>query len=381
MSAYEWILNILKYAGLVLAAASSIWSATNVESREAGGVRKLTRAGKVAIGLTLLGLLISVASNLLQDQLNAENAQSAAAKELARMNRIIISGQPLTQLHLSWTFHEVKEPLLAFLKTADGTMREDWQQAFFNVPMSSDDVAVMNSQYELFPFLNFLAHDSLDQPKTANVLAMIALDDGLNAVLPFGSLETAIAPPPDAAVKPAPEGAAGPVGVVDWEYVQRFILSGSFEGANTPILAITHDADVDISWNLDPVMFSRAIDRRERSVGVPAGLPFELKIVLFYDIAELPFHMANLVGSSRLFSWGDLWNEQAKAVPRTPGLFSASSIEFVPNGLTDEAVRYALKRVSQNPVLDHSRQPCRCKSLLLLFERCEAGKSCPASPT
>jgi hypothetical protein len=92
----SWLI-MLKYAGLALAAASSIWVTVNVlTTTTANGQKELTPAGFVAIGLTILGLVTSIISDDLQRRRTAQISRQQVSAEAKRTNSIIIAGQPLT---------------------------------------------------------------------------------------------------------------------------------------------------------------------------------------------------------------------------------------------------------------------------------------------
>ena len=71
-------LPVLKYAGLVLAAVSSIWGLTHELSvKDNEGKRHLTKAGRTAIGLTVFSLMISLNTAVLENLLKARAADRA----------------------------------------------------------------------------------------------------------------------------------------------------------------------------------------------------------------------------------------------------------------------------------------------------------------
>lgn len=89
MGAGDWLNTLataLTYGGLILGGVSSVWAATH-ELREEGpgGAKRLTRPGRVALALTLVGFLVSLSSNAVGDQLkaNAEARQREADAKAA----------------------------------------------------------------------------------------------------------------------------------------------------------------------------------------------------------------------------------------------------------------------------------------------------------
>src|SRR5262249_18377308 len=105
------LLTLLKYAGLVIAAASAIWGTTSEMTTVYEGRKRLTHAGYIAICFTVFGLLISVVSNILEDTQKVYDQNATLLAEVKRTNRIIMSSQPLTSLGLFWDINITNLPL------------------------------------------------------------------------------------------------------------------------------------------------------------------------------------------------------------------------------------------------------------------------------
>src|ERR1700732_785583 len=95
----SWLI-ILKYSGLTLAASSTVWATVNVQTiTTPEGRKRITSAAIVAIGLTVLGLLISIVSEDLQRRHAAEvskepNAErSQVADSTSRSAARVITGR------------------------------------------------------------------------------------------------------------------------------------------------------------------------------------------------------------------------------------------------------------------------------------------------
>ena len=121
------MLTFLKYAGLVLAALSTVWGTTRELSVKTDTGKTLTRPGYVAVGITVLGLLISVISNVLSDQEARKRREGEIAAEVRRTQRIILASQPLTSLDLEWSFSELRPSVRTQLTNAEARELE-WQQ-------------------------------------------------------------------------------------------------------------------------------------------------------------------------------------------------------------------------------------------------------------
>ena len=118
---------------------------------------------------------------------DAEVSKRQIAEEAQRTNAIIIAGQPLTSLNLTWTFQGIDAGLALGLKTGrDAALRfiEDQQ----GERDGQQNGAVFREE-QLYPYLAGLARHfakGTSTPSSADVVALLALDDDENTVLPFG---------------------------------------------------------------------------------------------------------------------------------------------------------------------------------------------------
>jgi len=131
----ELLLSFFTYAGPVVATVSFIWAATHTISREVDGRKTLTPAGRVAVGLAIGGLVITLASSYLQNAVDRKRATASAEAETKRVEAekqhlkvLALSGQPLTRLSLTWRFEGVSASMGAAMKAgreeADDAYRE-----------------------------------------------------------------------------------------------------------------------------------------------------------------------------------------------------------------------------------------------------------------
>lgn len=190
------MLTFLKYAGLIIAAASSIWGTTTNLTEERDGNKRLTRAGYAAIAFMLLGLFISIGSNVLEDRQKSTERDEALKAEIRRTNRIIVSGQPLTSLDLRWEFQGVNNPLQEVMKRA-GEQVASFYDNVQGRDVSGQEANEINRTEELYPFLlnlskQFAPDGAGSQEPNPNILVLIALDEAQNSVLPFGRLDPSI---------------------------------------------------------------------------------------------------------------------------------------------------------------------------------------------
>ena len=164
-----WLM-VLKYAGLCLAAGSSIWGTINeLTNKGPDGSRRLTKAGQIAISLTVVGLVISLVSEDVQRRRDNEAHAAQVAAEAKRTNEIIVSGQQLTSLKLHWQFASRNAELEQ--KMADGVNAaqensDNEQGGVPEVPFDVEDYQVL-----LLPLISFVANPGEafkkeDQPKS-----------------------------------------------------------------------------------------------------------------------------------------------------------------------------------------------------------------------
>lgn len=201
-------LLVLKYAGLCLAAGSSIWGTVNeLVDKVPDGTRRLTKAGLVAISFTVLGLIISLVSEDLQRRENDASHLAQVAAEAKRTNEIIVSGQLLTSLKLHWQFAS-KNPQLeqAMADGSNGVTRNsyDEQGGVPEVPFDVEDY-----QQLLMPLISFVANPAgapkpNDQGgskkeeskpsstkkanKQGSTVVLMAMDASANTILSFGTI-------------------------------------------------------------------------------------------------------------------------------------------------------------------------------------------------
>jgi hypothetical protein len=317
-------LTVLKYLGLALAAGSSIWGTVNELTVTVDGRKKLTRAGRVSIALTILGLVISVTSEDIQRRIVA--AQAAA--EAQRTNDIVMGGQPLTGLTLSWTFGGLDKDLLDVLKKGDAEANKYLYHAQGNRDAQQNGALYRVDQ--LYPFLLALSRKLVnetsiepakdtdaappkskanqkerikatqEQPTTPeqdpSVLMLLPLDDDQNAVLSFGFLAKLPTEAQGKEKTPPPSKIPPSIENTDYSYFGNTSLS------NWPRLDQKADA-VTIAWHLDPTTFASSISKQNQAIGPTAKLPEVLHIALIFDIDTLPFTNGNLAAPEDQTFW------------------------------------------------------------------------------
>jgi hypothetical protein len=360
-------LSFLKYFGLGLAAVSSIWGAINDLTTTRGGRRKLTRAGVASIAMTLIGLVTSIVSEDLQRRHEARAQKEQVAAEAKRTNDIIIAGQPLRSLEVTWKLGGFDNALADLLDKGNKKALHIIEYEMQGERSAEQNNAVFREQV-LYPFLVWLSRRFADKAVEGNakdksedkerakdrdgsIVVLFALDDDQGAVLPFGYLE-----------KLKPWGWHGDVekqkeadSVPSLEVGSHAELGNSdleswpaFKGRGT---------EATISWRLDPQTFFRAVNKQNEHVAPTAKLPDSLRIAVLFDIGHLPFEIGNfaLAQDRNFWKFPDYHDSQnsyfrGKIDPITPAF--TSSVKLVPNNSALVSYHYALDRVYETLFLD-----------------------------
>jgi len=364
-----WLV-LVKYLGLGLAAGSSIWATLNVLTvTTPGGHRKLTAAGYVAIGFTVLGLVISIVSDDLQRRSAAASQRAQIEAESKRTNEIIIAGQRITSLNVTWKIRGLDDELSKKVKqTGD-------EASVFISEQQGHRSAEQNSYvyriYQLYPFLADFSHRFVKPGKNAdqnrNALVLIALDDDYGAVLPFGFLLSDDIRRPLANDKKAPLPETIEIATDDEDSHPKIL--------NWPHLSLDGGKDVVLQWRLDPATFANAIQRQNQFIVPMAKLPNTLRLAVLFDIGDLPFAAGNLSLPRDQNFWNypdykDHKNTEFRGrVDYVTKSFS-SSIQLVPNSSSFVSYNYDLKQVYETLFRDsYGEADRRIRCIVFQFSR------------
>jgi hypothetical protein len=346
----SWLI-ILKYLGLGLAAGSSVWATINVLTvTSPNGRKKLTVAGVISITLTILGLVISVVSEDVQRRQAADSQAARVAAEAKRTNDIIIAGQPLTSLTLTWKFHGLDADLEQQLKDGNDsatTFIEDQQGE-----RDDQQNGAVFRENVLYPFLVALCRRFTNDPTTnddANVAVLLALDDDQNSVLPFGFLDSEKpwgGDPGEASKQPSPPSLE--IGSHD-QY-------GNGDLNNWPNLYVD-GRTATITWRLDPSTFAKSLNRQNQFIVPTAKAPGVLRIAIIFDIKELPFAAGNFALAEDQNFWNfpdypDTQNENFRGKVALITKDFASSVQLVPNNSSLINYNYSLSQVYETLFTD-----------------------------
>lgn len=386
----------LKYFGLMVGTASAVWGALlDLKEEGLGGKKRLTRAGKLSIGITIVSLVVSLTSAALGDRLAREADRTAAKKrqdesfeqfrrhqelisgqlqeldkaeklrseqreqfdkltqrEAKRTTDIIIAGQPLTSLTVTWAIRGLDAELVQMLKNGDenamnfikgeqGERGDEQNRAVFR-------------EEQLYPFLVALArHFTKDTAKdpNPNVVVLLALDDDHNSVLPFGFFDQTN-PWLRRTASTASEYTVPP-GVE----IGGHSAFGNGKLPNWPWLQV-HDTNVVITWTLDPLTFSTALNRQNNFIVPTAKCPSVLRIAILFDIKEEPpfvggnFAIAEDQDFWRFPDYPDTQNANSRGQLALITNKFSSSVRLIPNNSSLVTYNYGLNQVYESLFLD-----------------------------
>jgi hypothetical protein len=342
-------LTILKYLGLLLAAASSVWGTVKELTVQRDGNKRLTRAGFLAIGLTLVGLILSIVSEDLQRRKAMKDSVDQVTAEAKRTNAIIIAGQPLSSLRFTWILRGLDPVLLAQLKAGEKSAT-DFIADQQGERDSQQNSAVVRDR-ALYPFLIGFAREFTNdrsQMRSSNVIAIMALDDNQNTVLPFGQMSDSS--PWGKEDKKSRDPAPRSVEIGDHDDLGNEDLQAWPE-------IHYDDTTATVSWTLDPLTFASVINRQNRFIVPTANLPRILRVAILFDVKELPFNSRSfaLPTDPDFWSYPDYYDQQnenfrGRLKPITKDF--ASSIQLVPNSSTLIVYNYEFNQVYETLFLD-----------------------------
>ncbi|MER9121301.1 hypothetical protein NKH93_32950 [Mesorhizobium sp. M0954] len=364
-----WLL-LLKYLGLCLAAGSSIWGTVNQLTVAAqGGEKRLTSEGVVAISFTILGLLISLASEDLARR-NSENTRKAQTlAETKRTNEIIIAGQPLTSLSLHWEFASMNAALSQAMKKGQEDIKENAESSQGGTPAVPFDVEEYSAA--LLPLISYVAGIGAKNGEVSNAdqaeqgaqdssfVVLVALDASPNAILSFGAIGSGVTWKSNSSARALSSGFLGFYGVREGNSTPRV----------TADLATMRDVGVStyaIDWDLDPGTLASVIDRRNAAIPPTANLPKLLKVAIFHDIRVLPFEQHNF-GVPHVDVWGknELNHEKMSFEPND---FSNMILTMEVNNFSDMKYRYSLRSIYEVDLVDKFGDGIDSRCTMLEFE-------------
>lgn len=386
---YLDILTALKGLGFVIGATSAAWALTRrLSADDASGRKRLTRDGWVAAILIIASTAVSLAAFDLENRRRLEDAKSTQLREAKRLRQLIAAGQPLTGLRVRWQFHDVSDDLH---KKAQDAAREIERFPSGNAdlfqtldgPRRLAALGVVQRHKHLYPFLHAIASGTWDD---SNVVALIALDDGASTLLPLGRLSYEPAEPtedrPDRrrrhnySSQSTKAVASGIEFDTDFDDFSKMRLNevrrsrGFPFSGDHPYISIAGRVHT-IEWDLSPPELPLSLDRIIASTPISARLPERLRLMILYDIFDLPARPDNFAvprwRSGNYFGDSGLFAGVKFPVSRP---FTRSTITLVPNGLYEVAATYDVELFKEVELEDRTdREHSCCKALVLMGAR------------
>ncbi|MNJ85782.1 hypothetical protein D3C87_32620 [compost metagenome] len=336
------ILTILKFAGLFVAAASSIWGLTQELTFKTKDDRKrLTKAGKVSICFILFGLVSSIVSDHIGREYAAEDQKKKIEAEAKRTNEIIIATQPLTSLNFVLEFESSDSDFRKQMEDGNEKIQENDVSVQGGVPRAPHEA--IEEIYSLIPMLKFLGQlghykqsgsttfDEEDSESNGTIMLM-PLDESHNTILSFARIYRKVEwytnNPGDSSLN------AKPIADLKTPYTTKKISANG-------------NSRYSIHWDLDPLTLEHSADRSNSEIRSNAKLPETLKLAILDISTILPFNENNfaLTGAT------NLWHKEKSAHSKSDlGNISNITLRVVVNGFSEFEYSYKLLKAYHKPL-------------------------------
>lgn len=340
----DQVVYFLSYFGIALALASSLWGVFKGKALDAiSGRTIVTRDGWITVGLILLGFTVTIASNLIKEQLDKEKAERRIAIERLAALKLAVASQPLQTLKLEWRFYVPKEEIPAAQKLE--------QEAEDNVESVSDDFKHVNVEdhsrwyggnrraHLLYGWFRRLIEPSLE---FGDLLVRIPLNESGSAVLPVGILVDAVEEKIAAGVDSYNIINFDPASIDEEFFKQRTRWPDS-NGSSS--LSVTDDgALIEADIYFDPVVTLNSIDKVTDRLFTLAHMPNKLDIYVLANVAKSPWDLANFSGPMVSSMAPDVNSDYpGKGIGR---------LRIVVNELDEIASNYTLSLISRGNIVD-----------------------------
>lgn len=342
----DMLLELLTYAGLLLATFSSAWGLLHETTRkDKSGRKRLTGAGRIALGLVVGGLLVSVTSRSVKSRVEKLQADQRVAEERLSALRLAASLQSLQSIRIRWVFDGLASDVVGELK-----------KGFARVKRTIEDDSDHNYQYDLdrtiwfnslkrsevvYPWFFYLATGEWDS--RPNVVVRLPLYESEAVVLPLGVL-------PAATTENYPEGLnfrtellreAG-AGIDDYGfiYADPAEFDDKFFGRRKRLPAVRSSVVLNgdclrIEMWIDADSMQESLDKVSSQVAALAQFPQVINLVVLAKFHGLPWPADNFAGRQR--------NSEADVDEVQPPPFRSGSLELIPNGIEELRVSYVVQ--------------------------------------
>lgn len=321
----ELTFTVLKYLGMVIAAASAIWALLKkLTYEDESGRRRLTGAGRGAVSLLLVGFLVSVFSGYIEHQLGSKSAQRAREEFLSQTR--------LRRLRIDWTFDRVPAELRKRIhpapRGAKGPCPDKWRRSV------------------LYPWLVSLAGGP---PLEKRVILLLSLDQWAANVLPLGILDLQESDDPfNPATNYKKDRLKEVAATIEFrEDFERCVnpdpgypamprLVDRSRRCNMNADMKLESSNLTVSWDLNHGCISKGVDSADPSQGPSARFPDRIVLLLLTDINDLPFDPGDFTQTNRWLPWN--FHE-----PQGKGIQIHSHLTLVANELVADKVDYDLR--------------------------------------
>lgn len=295
----------------------------------------------------------------------AASKQEVLENNLRRTNEIIVAVQPLTSLSLTWEFQSADAGLREAMKKGQQAINKNAWTSQAGTPEIPFEE--MDYTQALLPLLSYIARLADDGSNTDD--DDTAVDKGSIAVLlPLDEAQNTVLSFGDirSGVPWSDERKNPPVAAGFWR-VQGARKINKTPQANGEVEPDARDVpSYTIGWVLDPDDLPKAIDRKNSFVALTAKLPRKLKLAILYDVKFWPFPRNNFAEPhARL--WADNDGE-LEEVAVTKDKLTNMTISIAVNGLTELEYKYHLSKLYRLKLLDDFDDELKLKCTVLEFD-------------
>jgi len=363
-------LRIVTYVGLSVGFLAGVTSQFWKSSVEIEGTtrKQLTTAGWISFGISLVGLLTGVGSEIIRHKLEYEAGQSSQQ----RTNELIASTQPLTSLRLQWTFSASDPKLWKVMQDGETEIQENAESSQGGVPRTPFEF--VDYKAALLPLLSYIARvgpprlddDQLEGDGSRllddnSIVVLIPLDDSQNAILSFGQIGSGVS------WYQRGEATAPSAGFKTSSLQKEPRPGESIPHASTNLAPTGGGVSTySIDWSLDPATLANSIDRVNPNVSSTAKLPRVLMIAIFYNIRTLPFREADFATTyaTNLWTGGDYDKRNIDF----KSAMTDVELSLAVNGAQVPIYRYTLKKIYEKHVVDQYDDEIGTRCTMLEFE-------------
>lgn len=340
------LLEVLAYGGLLLTTISSAWGLLHeTTTKDERGRKRLTGAGRIALGLIIGGLFISMASRIVKNRVEEYQSEQQVAAERLRSLRLASSSQPLQSIRIRWVFNglsaDAVEELRAGFRRAAQTFRDDDNHKYqADLDRRAWRGDVFRSEV-IYPwFFHLATGEWLARP---HVILRVPLYESEAVVLPLGSLPL---------VQPSAEhpgswnlqsellrqSAAG-IDTYDFIYADPAEFDDEFFSRRERLPGLQSSVGIKgesliIKLWIEADSLHVALDKISSDLTALAQLPQRLDLLVLAKMGGLPWPASNFAGRQR--SAATKFSE----VKNPP--FTSASLDLIPNGVEELGASYTV---------------------------------------